>query len=259
MTEENNIPVEAPIVEEAPVVEEAVTEPVVEQEQVTEAQQDNIAIDFSDLAPPVVEAPQRPEPDLTDTIAQKILDKLTPKQEQPALNQSDEEIVTRAELQQVLAQIQEQQKAEKFVQETIAASKAVTDGYVTKLTDTLSKNGIDLNQDQSLKTACDLLYRQMFAQKVQQLGRIQPVLTPAETHELIQEHFKNFNNIFLANKIQKKSQSVNNLSPATKTVSSQNDSVKPVDEFNDFVRKKEDGSLTMSDITKILARPTQKK
>lgn len=260
MTEENNIPVETTEIVDTPAVEEAVTEPVSEPIAEPVAEQDNLSINFDDLAPSANQVQPEPvqEQDLAESVAQKLLERLQQKPVQE-LDPSAEEVVTKAELQRMFAQIQEQQQAEKIVQQHVAEAKAVQDGYVKKLTDTLGQNGIDLNADQSLKVACDLLYRQMFQQKVQQLGRVAPVLTAAETHQLVQDHFKEFNKIFLANKIQKKGQTVNNLSPAVNAANSQGDKPKTTDEFSEFMKKKQEGSLTMKDITKLLASPTQKK
>jgi hypothetical protein len=258
MTEENNIPVEAVEIVEQVTPEETVTESVPETVEAPVVEQDNLTMDFSDLAPPTVPVQLRQEPDLVDEISRKILEKLQPKQEQ-ALDVSDEEVVTKAELQKMIAQMQEQQQAEKIVNQTIAESKKIQDGYVTKLADTLSKNGIDINQDQSLRYSCDLLYRQMFQQKVQQLQRVAPVLTPTETHELVQEHFKMFNEIFLSNKIKKTAAPVNNLSPAGNLIQSQAQTAKATDEFGEFMKKKAEGNITISDIANILARPTQRK
>lgn len=228
------------------------------------AEDNSLDINFDDFAPEAY-VPQQTaqDDDIVERIAERLANRIQPTPSpvvQPAHEQSgNEEVVTKADLQAMFAQMQEQQEAQRMIQNTIAEATKVQNNYVEKLTQTLSNNGIDLQADAALQTACDLLYRQMYQQKVEQLGRSAPVLTPVETHELVQEHFKTFNKIFLQNKIQKKPQANQNLSPAGNAAPHQGQTAKAPDEFAQFLEKKKNGTVTMSDLANLLARPTQKK
>lgn len=251
-------------------VETQVSEPVVEQvsEPVAEApvEQDNLQIDLSDFDN-LSYAPQAPVPsqsveqnrDIVEEIAARLANRLQPAAEQQYQDPSQEEVVTKAEMQRLLYEMQERQKAEAMIQETVRQSEKVQAAYVERLTDTLSKNGIDLIADQALQLSCDLLYRQMYMQKVQELGRSQPILTPAETKELAAKHFETFKNVYLKNKIQRPQTTTQPLSAVGNAVNHQAQSPKAPDEFAQFLEKKKNGTVTMSDIANILARPTQKK
>lgn len=247
---------------EANPVENTAVEPAVT-EQVSE--DNSLDINFDDFAPEEYMPQQQPvaNDDIVEQIAARLANRLQPAPSQvvePAYEQqANQDVVTKAELQAMFAQMQEQQEAQRMIQNTIAEATKVQNNYVEKLTQTLSNNGIDLIADEALKVSCDLLYRQMYEQKVKQLGRSAPVLTPAETHELVQEHFKTFNKIFLQNKIQKKPQANQNLSPAGNAAPHQGQTAKTPDEFAQFMEKKKNGTVTMSDLANLLARPTQKK
>lgn len=243
-------PVEDTAVETAPV------------EQITE--DNNLDINFDDFAPEAY-IPEQPaaDQDIIERIAERLAHRIQPAPSQvtqPAYEQQgNEEVVTKAELQNMFAQMQKYQQDQQIIQNTIAESTKVQNSYVEKLTQTLSNNGIDLQADRALQTACDLLYRQMYENKVKQLNRTAPVLTPAETHELVKDHFKTFNEIFLQNKIQKKAQANQNLSPAGNAAPHQGQTAKAPDEYAQFLEKKKNNTLTMSDLANLLAKPTQKK
>ncbi len=263
---EDNIPVEQ-IVEtaEAP-VSESVVEQFSEQTAETPVEQDNLQIDLSDFDN-LSYQPQAPVPsqsvdqnrDIVEEIAARLAQRLQPAAEQQYQDPGQEEVVTKAEMQRLLYEMQEKQRAEAMIQETIKQSEKVQNTYAERLTNTLMKNGIDLAADDALKTSCDLLYRQMFIQKVQELGRSAPILTPAETKELASQHFETFKNIYLKNKIQRPQTNTQPLSAVGNAVNHQAQSPKAPDEFSQFLEKKKNGTVTMSDIANILARPTQKK
>jgi hypothetical protein len=260
---EDNIPVEQ-IVETA---EAPVSESVVEQfsEQTAEApvEQDNLQIDLSDFDN-LSYQPQAPVPsqsvdqnrDIVEEIAARLAQRLQPAVEQQYQDPGQEEMVTKAEMQRLLYEMQEKQKAEAMIQETIKQSEKVQNTYAERLTNTLMKNGIDLAADEALKLSCD---RRMYMQKVEQLGRNAPILTPAETKELASQHFEAFKNIYLKNKIQRPQTNTQPLSAVGNAVNHQAQSPKAPDEFSQFLEKKKNGTVTMSDIANILARPTQKK
>jgi len=252
--------VEEAVVQEAETpVDTSVSEPIAEAPIVED---NTLDIDFSDLGPDdYMPAPQPSNEDIVEQIAARLANRLQPAPSVEAQFQQPgvDDVVTKAELQAMFQQMQEQQEAQRTIQETVRQATAVQDGYVQKLVATLNNNGIDLEADPALKTSCDLLYKQMFAQKVQQLGRSAPVLTAAETKELVQDHFKIFNEIYLQNKIQKKSQPVQNLSPVSNAAPHQGQTTKVPDEYTQFLEKKKQGTVTMKDIANILAKPTQKK
>lgn len=251
------VAVEEAVVQEAETpVDTSVSEPMAE----TQVIEDNsLDIDFSDLAPQQQYVAPVQERDIVEEITERLANRLQPQQPNPYIDQAEPEVVTKAELQAMFQQMQEQKQAEAFIAQTIAQSRKVEEGYVSKLTDTLAKNGIDLETNPDLKMSADLLYRQMYQQKLQQLNRTAAVLTAEETHELVQQHFKTFNQVFLQNKIQKKAQTVQNLSPAGNAAPHQGQTAKAPDEYSQFLEKKKQGTLTMKDIANILAKPTQKK
>ena len=237
-------------------VDTSVSEPVVEAPVVED---NSLDIDFNDLLPQQQYVPPVQERDIVEEITERLANRLQPQQPNPYVDPGEPDVVTKAELQAMFQQMQEQKQAEALIQQTVAQSRQVQDGYVAKLTDTLAKNGIDLDASEDLKLSCDLLYRQMFQNKLIQLNRSAAVLTAEETHQLVQEHFKVFNEKFLNNRIKKNVQPVQNLSPAVNAAPHQGQTQKVPDEYSQFLEKKKQGTLTMKDIANILAKPTQKK
>lgn len=247
--------VEAPAVTEpAPVVETPApieTAPVVEEQGLPE-------IDFSDLidSAPLQAPPQQADmSQIVDQLAQQIAERLglTQKPEQEA--QPEQLTVEQIEQQRVLQRIQEQQQAQAYIQKNIQESNIVEQKYVQKLTDALSKQGIDYGSDQALQAASNLLYTQLKINAAQQLGRSQPVFTQDETKQLVETHFRQFADVFLKGRIQKPRQApVNSLSPSNTSIPQTTATPRSPDEFSQFMEKKKAGKETLSDAVNMLRK-----
>jgi len=169
--------------------------------------------------------------------------------------------------QKILNKIQEEQKAQKVVYESIQNSHIVKQTYANKVKESLLKNGIDLDQNPQLKSAADLLYNNLelsFAAQNQRLAKDprtgQPiaVLTPQETQALIKQHWDIFSKTYLPG--------FRNIAPKPNTsplgagaTSVPGDVPKQNDAFAQFMAKKSEGKETMQDALNLLLKTSTKK
>lgn len=273
---------ETPVVEAAPIAEQPIVEQPVEQapsEVQPEAQPASepvdapIEMDFSGIAPQYQQPAQPEQPDYESVIEQIIartLEKTQPLQQQPTIEAEDEDgVITRKDLQsykeqvkqEFYAEMQRSQEANTIIETNKQASMKVEQNYAAKVTETLKQHGIDIQNDAVLKNAADLLFVQLKTQKALQLGRplSNPVLTPYETEELVKQHWQALSQNFLpSRKTQPQAAIQAGLSPAANGISNPGERAPVANEFQEYQRKTEDGTVKMRDALKILTRgPSQ--
>jgi hypothetical protein len=234
-----------------------------EEEQFTLTQEELLA----GYAPPVREEPTQAP--LTLQEIEALLDRKLTSQERQDYLDSDDELVSKSELQAMLLakeqEIQQRQMAEREIAGHLQASAQVQMQYKAKVESFLAKQGIDINADPQLSSIANELMNSLVLQKGIALDRIMRgprgevqaiVLTAPEMAEVVEQHSKQlFGGLIpLAKKLKP------SLSPAVDAVKSQSsDGIRPSGAYQSFSQKRAEGKAGLSDAVRALREISSQK
>ncbi len=258
--------------------EESVVETT--QEEASTVEED---LDLSEFTPPPPQQAPAYQPPVQEAISpERIAEMVAERLRQRQSAEEDVETdgyVSKQELQKIIQEEREKERQElaeraaneQYLNSLRQNSYVLTQKYGAKLNDFLSKKGIDITQDEALRSTVDTLYSSIQMQKAMQLGRIYkdqdgriipPVFTPQEMQEIITEHYNTLSKTILKTAGKPYMSGTQNLSAHPGGVASQQQmgdkSVDP--DIENYLAKKEKGTVTFADAMKVYRKvSTQKK
>jgi electron transfer flavoprotein alpha subunit len=260
------------------VVEEVVEEQQSEESAEYETPAPSMDMDFSDIGFPD-EAPRQEEPDyegVIENVVSKVLAQQKIKLEEDKSEDDDDDMtyLSKKDLAEyeknienkIFQKFQEQQNAQKVIQEAVQGSEIVRTQYANKFAAHLAANGYDLEQNPQLRASAEHLFDNLKMKYAASKGRLsidpstgQPVaiLSPQEMKGLVQTHWSQFSKQYglQPNKSVATTQS---LSPASNGRQAA-PGVDTSDVYAEFMKKKARGEETLSDVMNLLSKTSGKK